>query len=170
MILDFQSHNLTTVQEVEPGLWRMTLQADDNLFSCSVVLDVKAPALDIRMARLDLSRDVLRLIPDLSEAERKLVGVRVGPGMTKIVREVVGGPSGSERVGELVIEAMEMLVHAITVPELRKAVEYGGIEPNDYGEPTVKDLNDRVIGLEMIRKLAANPRLKDSCAAFKGLD
>ncbi len=170
MILDFQSHNLTTVEEVESGLWRITLRADDNLFSCSVVLDVKTPALDIRSARLDVGRDALGLVPDLSEAEKKLIGVRVGPGMTKIVREVVGGPSGSERVGELVLEAMEMLVNAVTVAELRKATENGGIEPNDHGDPTVRDLNDQVIGLEMIRKLAANPRLKDSCAAFKGLD
>lgn len=170
MILDFQSHNLTTVEEVEPGLWRIILRADDNLFSCSVVLDVKTPALDIRKARLDVSRDLLGLIPDLSDAESRLVGVRVGPGMTRIVREVVGGPAGSERIGELVIEAMEMLVNAVTVPELRKATENGGVEPHDHGHPFVRDLNDRVIGLEMIRKLGSNPRLKDSCAAFKGLD
>ncbi len=40
--------------------------------------------------------------------------------MTKIVRGVLGGPDGSDRTAELVLEAMEMLVNAITVPELRK--------------------------------------------------
>ena len=170
MILDFQSHNLTMVEEIDSGLWRITLRADDNLFSATIILDVKAPVLDIRSATLSVDRDVVGLIPDLSGAENRLVGVRVGPGMTKIVREVVGGPSGSDRVAELTLEAMEMLVNSITVPELRKAAEQGGVEPASYGDDSVSSLNDRVIGLDMIRKLAANPRLKDSCAAFKGLD
>lgn len=170
MILDFQFHNLTVVEEIEPGLWRITLRADDSIFSSTIILDVKTPALDIRSATLDVTRDVFGVVPDLTQAAQKLIGVRVGPGMTKIVREIVGGPSGSDRVAELLLEAMEMLVNAITVPELRKATELGGTQPQSHGDDSVTELNDRVIGLEMIRKLAANPRLKDSCAAFKGLD
>lgn len=170
MILDFQLHNLTVVEELEPGLWRVTLRAEDNLFASTIILDVKAPALDIRAVSLEIVRDVFGMVPDLTEAEKKLVGVRVGPGMTKIVREIVGGSSGSDRVAELLLEAMEMLVNAITVPELRKATELGPSQPRGDGKDSVTVLNDRVIGLEMIRRLAANPRLKDSCAAFKGLD
>ncbi len=170
MILDFQSHNLTVVEELEPGLWRITLRADDNLFSAKIMIDVKAPALDIRSATLEVTRDVFGQIPDLADVAKKLIGVRVGPGMTKIVREIVGGASGSDRIAELLLEAMEMLVNAITVPELRKATELGGTRPEVFGDESVTELNDRVIGLEMIKKLAANPRLKDSCAAFRGLD
>lgn len=170
MILDFQLHNLTVVEELEPGLWRVTLRAEDNLFASTIILDVKAPALDIRAVSLEIVRDVFGMVPDLTEAEKKLVGVRVGPGMTKIVREIVGGSSGSDRVAELLLEAMEMLVNAITVPELRKATELGPSQPRGDGKDSVTVLNDRVISLEMIRRLAANPRLKDSCAAFKGLD
>lgn len=170
MILDFQLHNLTVVEELESGLWRITLKAEDSLFCATVILEVKAPALDIRFAKLEVTRDVFGLVPELAEAEKKLIGVRVGPGMTKIVREIVGGANGSDRIAELLLEAMEMLVNAITVPELRKATELGGTKPETHGADSVTELNDRVIGLEMIRKLAANPRLKDSCAAFKGLD
>lgn len=170
MILDFQLNNLTVVEELEPGLWRITLRAEDNLFSSKIILDVKAPALDIRSATLEVTRDVFGVVPDLSEAEKKLIGVRVGPGMTKIVREIVGGSGGSDRIAELLLEAMEMLVNAITVPELRKATEVGGTQPQSDRNDSDIYLNDRVIGLEMIRKLASNPRLKDSCAAFQGLD
>ncbi len=170
MILDFQLHNLTVVEDLETGLWRVTLRAEDNLFASTIILDIKAPALDIRAISLEIARDVFGMVPDLTEAEKKLVGVRVGPGMTKIVREIVGGSSGSDRVAELLLEAMEMLVNAITVPELRKATELGPSQPHGERNDTVTVLNDRVIGLEMIRRLASNPRLKDSCAAFKGLD
>ena len=101
MILDFQMNHLTTVEMIEPSLWRIAARSDDNLFSGEVLLDVKLPALDIRHARLNVKRDLLGLTPDLSSAEEKLVGVRVGPGMSKIVRGVVGGQEGSERMAEL---------------------------------------------------------------------
>ena len=166
MILDFQMNHLTTVEMIEPTLWRIEARSDDNLFSGEVLLDVKLPALDIRHARLKVKHDILGLTPDLSSAEGKLIGVRVGPGMTKIVRGVVGGQEGSERMAELVLEAMEMLVNALTVPELRKALKVGGTPFENEEAATTVLLNDVVIGEETVRLMAANPRLKDSCAAF----
>jgi len=169
VILDFQMNHLTTVEMIEPTLWHIVARSDDNLFSGEVLLDVKLPALDIRHARINVKHDILGLTPDLSYAEGKLIGVRVGPGMTKIVRGVVGGQEGSERMAELVLEAMEMLVNALTVPELRKALNMGGT-PFEYEEATSRvPLNDVVIGEETVRLMAANPRLKDSCAAFLDL-
>jgi hypothetical protein len=169
LILDFQSNNLTTVQTVEQGLWRVVARCDDNLFSAEVTIEVKAPALDIRAAELRIGRDVMGLVPDLSETAQELIGVRVGPGMTKIVRAVVGGENGSDRVAELVLEAMEMLVNALTVPELRKAMGAAGEAVRfEHDGPTVF-LNDVVMGEQTIKMMADNPRLKDSCAAFRDL-
>jgi hypothetical protein len=72
-------------------------------------------------------------------------------------------------MAELVLEAMEMLVNALTVPELRKGLNMGGI-PLENAEASSKvPLNDVVIGEETVRLMAANPRLKDSCAAFLDL-
>lgn len=169
MILDFQSNSLTSVETVEQGLWRINNRFEDNLFLAEVSLEVKAPALDIRKAVLDVKRDVLGTTPDLSTPVEKLVGVRVGPGMTKIVRGVLGGPEGSDRVAEMVLEAMEMLVNAITVPELRKATEMGGVSLQADSDGPKVYLNDVVIDDETVRKMSANPRLKDSCAAFRDL-
>jgi hypothetical protein len=169
MILDYQTNSITTVQALVQGLWRVTARTDDTLFSGEVLLDIMAPALDIRNARIDVKRDVLGLTPDLPKESEKLVGVRVGPGMTKIVRGVIGGENGSPRIAELVLEAMEMLVNALTVPELRKATQAVGKDvafPNDG--PKVF-LNDRVIGTEQAALMAANPRLKDSCVVFRDL-
>jgi hypothetical protein len=169
VILDFQMNHLTTVEMIEPTLWRIVARSDDNLFSGEVLLDVKLPALDIRHARLNVKQDILGLTPDLSLAEGKLVGVRVGPGMTKIVRGLVGGQEGSERMAELVLEAMEMLVNALTVPELRKALNMGGTTIENEEATSKVPLNAVVIGEETVRLMASNPRLKDSCAAFLDL-
>ncbi len=169
MILDFQTNNLTTVEMVEKGLWRIISRTDDNLFSGEAVLDVMMPALDIRRAELAIKRDVLGLCPDLTGTSEKLVGIRVGPGMTKIIRGVLGGESGSDRMAELVLEAMEMLVNGLTTPELRKAMLTAGESIKfDHDGPLVY-LNDVTIGDEHVRLMAANPRMKDSCVAFRDL-
>lgn len=169
MILDFQANNLTTVENVEKGLFRIVTRADDALFSAEICLDVKLPALDIRKADFTVKRDVIGLAPDLSSALERLIGVRVGPGMTKIVRGILGGPEGSDRAAEMVLESMEMLVNALTVPELRKGMELGGERIKlDIDGPTVF-LNDVLIGESATKIMAENPRLKDSCAAFQGL-
>ena len=169
LILDFRANILTTVETLDPGLWRVITRSEDNLFSAEVILQVRAPALDIRSAELKVKRDVMGLVPDLSDAAEGLIGVRVGPGMTKIVRALVCGENGSDRVAELVLEAMEMLVNALTVPELRKVIQVAG-EPARFEHDGPKVfLNDVVIGDEAMNTMADNPRLKDSCAAFRDL-
>jgi hypothetical protein len=167
VILDFRMNSLVTVEPQGQGLWSIRSRYDDNLFSAEIVLDVKLPALDIRRADLEIKRDVLGLTPDLSAAAEKLVGVRVGQGMTKIVRGVVCGPKGSDRVAELVLEAMEMLINALTAPELRKAALAGGTELRDAHDGPRVYLNDVVISESAALAMAANPRLKDSCIAFR---
>lgn len=141
---------------------------DDDLLSAEISLDVKQPALDIRSATLRVKRDVLGIVPDLTQAETNLVGVRIGPGMTQIVRGILGGESASPLIAELLIHAMEMLINALTVPELRKATESGGITFCHETDGPKVILNDVVIGNETVRVMAQNPRLKDSCVAFSG--
>jgi hypothetical protein len=169
VILDYQMHSLTTVEMVEPGLWRIITRTDDTLFSTEVELEVKTPALDIRKARLELKRDVLGIVPDPAPLAEKLVGVRVGPGMTKIVRGTIGGDAGSDRIAELILEAMEMLVNGLTTPELRKATDSAGVSEEFPQDGPKVCLNDVVIGDEHAKTMAQNPRLKDSCVAFRDL-
>jgi len=166
LFLDFQNHHLVTVEMKEHGLWRIKARSEDNIFAAQVTLDVKLPALDIRHASVEVTRDEIGLLPDLSPAIERLVGVRVGPGMTKIVRGVLGGPKGSDRIAELTLEGMEMLVNALTLPELRRGVETAGTALKHEKDGPKVFLNDTVIGLEAVRVMASNPRLKDSCIAF----
>ncbi len=167
MILDYQSNSLTTVEEIERGCWRVITSLNDDLFAAELILEVKAPALDIRDARLEIKRDDLGQTSPFNEQMAKLVGVRVGPGMTKIVRSLLGGQEGSNRISELVLESMEMLINAITVPELRKANDVGGRPFRASSDGPKIFLNDRVIGADAAMLMAENPRLKDSCVAFR---
>jgi hypothetical protein len=170
MFLDFQSNTLTTVEHAEQKMWRIVTRCDDNLFSAQVIIEVMLPALEIRRAELKVSRDDLGLIPDMEHAAKKLAGVRIGPGMTQVVCGLLGAREGSGRMADLALEAMEMLINALTLPELRKALEAGGIPFRDQSEGVSVCLNDRVIGPDMVRLMSNNPRLKDSCAAFADIE
>ena len=63
---------------------------------------------------------------DLTDAFNRLIGVRAGPGMTRTVREIMGEAPGSARMSDMVYDAREMLINALTVPELRHAFEIDG--------------------------------------------
>jgi len=167
LIHDFQVNSLVTVDSIGKGLWRIATRYDDDFVSFEVALDIRAPALDITNARLTVTRNEFGASNDLSSLGQRLVGVRVGPGMTKIVREIFSGTSVASRFAELVLEAMEMLVNAITVPELRKAVELCGVDLKADSDGPRVFLNDRVIGDALVKNMAGNPRLKNSCVAFK---
>lgn len=169
MILHFQWNSFTTVEMVEKNLWRIIARTDDDLYSAELVLEIRTPALDIVTAQFNVGRDDLGLAPDISTALAKLVGVRVGPGMTKIVRGIVAQEGGSERAADLVVEAMEMLINAFTVPQLQKATEAVGEPATLDGDGPKVRLNNVLLGEQQVRLMADNPRLKDSCAAFRDL-
>jgi hypothetical protein len=169
MIESFRSASTCAVEVLDKGLWRSILRTDDNLFSGEVSLDVKAPALEIRQARLTVLRDALGATPDLTTASEKLIGVRVGPGMTQIVRGLVAKEAGSQRFAEMVLDAMEMLINALTVGELRKASEQYGLPAEIPGDGPGIRLNNVLIGLEHVKIMAENPRLRESCVAFRDL-
>ena len=169
MILDYQMNRLSTVEMMEKGLYRVIARTDDNLFSAQICLDIKTPALDIRKARIEVERDVLGLAPDFSAACEKLTGVRVGPGMTQIVRGLVAQQAGSRRMAELVLEAMEMLVNALTVQQLRQAMGTVGEPVKLESDGPKVYLNDVLMGDDHVRLMGDNPRMKDSCVAFRDL-
>jgi hypothetical protein len=169
VILDYQMNSLTTVDVLQDGVWRIIARNQDNLFGAEVRLDVQVPALNIIKAEFELLKDELGVAPDISSASDKLTGVRVGPGMTKIIRGVIGSEVGSPRLAEQVLDAMEMLINAMTVPELRKATHMAG-EPGPFtGDGPKVLLNDVVISGNQAKLMAENPRLKDSCVAFRDL-
>lgn len=167
MILDYQMNSLTTVDVLDQGVWRIVTRNQDNLFGAEITLQVQVPALNIVKAEFEVLKDDLGLLPDISSASEKLEGVRIGPGMTKIIRGVIGDELGSPRLAEQILDAMEMLINAMTVPELRKATEMAGASGSFPGDGPIVVLNDVVISGEYAKVMAENPRLKDSCVAFR---
>jgi hypothetical protein len=63
-----------------------------------------------------------------------------------------------------------MLINALTVPQLKQAMEASSTEIQYHRDGPKVYLNNRVTGDDAVKIMAQNPRLKDSCVAFTGLD
>ena len=141
------------VVEVEPldnnnlsAKWRLV----DSLTEAEIRIKVRLPDLEITEAEAHMKR-----FPHLecSQAQGlipKVVGVRVGSGLHKIVHGLIGGPQGCSELAEGVLDCCNAVILHFTVPQIQ-AIEKGSEE-------------ERIEGFRTMLKY--NPRLVRSCIAF----
>ncbi len=165
MILDYQSGQQVLVRQLSGDLYECRGLLEDTLFSAEVVLRIGVPGFDIREADFTIKRCFAPPPENLKENFPKLIGVRAGQGLTRIVKGLIGGPEGSSRLAQLVLDTAEGLILSFTTIPLRAAMSGSGI-PNP--DPDEIRLNPRIMDIEHIRIMGEqNPRLKDSCIAFR---
>lgn len=165
MILDYAENRIATVQELSAGVWKAEAAVVDTLIHARISLEIRLPELTIADVTLDVLRSSLPF-PDISGKLERLKGVRVAPGMTKIVNGLVGGEGGSDTVANLIFEAMEALILAYTAREF-KTKGFKDVMPGPpVGEGKVQR-NPWLIGPKgVVEMTKQNPRLANSCIAF----
>jgi hypothetical protein len=139
--------------EVEPlvdnslsVIWRLA----DNLTEAEVRLRVRPPDLEVAEASARLLRFPHPECIAMADSVSKIVGVRVGPGLRKIVDGLMGGTAGCPELIEGVLECANAVILHFSVPEIRQAAKLNE-------EEKVKRYRDM---------LQLNPRLAGSCIAF----
>ncbi|MEW6263886.1 MAG: hypothetical protein AB1641_12495 [Thermodesulfobacteriota bacterium] len=164
MILDYQSSQQVMVRKLPGDLYECRGVLEDSLFGAEVTLILKPPALEIVAADYQVRRSFSPPPDALTAGFKKLIGVRAGQGLTRIVRGLIGDDAGSERLAALVLDAIDGLILSFTTIPLRPALAELGISNPDAAG---LDLNPKVMGREHVELMAGrNPRLKDSCIAF----
>jgi hypothetical protein len=129
--------------------WRLT----DDLVDVEMTLTFALPDLEITEAAAQVKRSVFPDGVDAVAALGKVVGVRIGPGLRKIVRGLMGGPAGNIDVTEGVLECCNAVILHFTLP----GIEAGEIYRDAPEEQRIALMR------EMVK---ANPRLPRSCIAF----
>lgn len=129
--------------------WRLT----DDLVDFEMNLTFALPDLEITEAAAQVRRSLFRGGLDAGTALGKVVGVRIGPGLRKIVRGLVGGPAGNVDLTEGVLECCNAVILHFTLP----GIEAGEIYRDAPEEQRIALMR------EMVK---ANPRLPRSCIAF----
>ena len=149
-IHSYSRSRCTTVQESAPDTIQTACRLQDTLTEAWVELKVALPDLNIVEARGETLRCPFPRPPDPNPLLEKIIGVRVGPGMLKILKGLIGPEPDKAELCYMVEECCEAVILSMTKPILARAPR----EPMDSSEFFSK----------MVRKAV---RLYNQCAAFK---
>lgn len=150
MILSFLRNKVMDVQPEKEGSLRVFWRLTDTFLDAELEVQVRVPDLEITSASGRIRRAPHKECGSAPQLLPRIVGVRVGPGVRKIVEGLMGGPSGCLELAEGVLECCNSVILHFTVPELQ-ATETG----------TEDEKRDRFQAM-----LRFNPRLARSCVAF----
>ena len=89
-ILCFSRNNATTVEQLDQDTLVSSCRLQDTLMDLLVAIRVKTPDLEIMDIQAEIRRSSEAEIPDIHKTLKKVIGVRVGPGIKKIVKGLIG--------------------------------------------------------------------------------
>ncbi len=148
-ILKFSLNRCTSVERLADNTLRSVCRLQDTFTSAFVELTARLPDLEVLEARARFHHEWLKP-PDLEEILSKLPGMRIGPGMLKIIKGLVGEDQEALRqVAYMVEECCHAVIISLTKDILTQAP--------DSEEEKLEFFSS------MVRE---NIRLYNRCAAF----
>ncbi len=148
-ILKFSLNRCTTVERMEDNTLRSVCRLRDTFTRASVEITARLPDLEIVSAGAEFEHEWLEA-PDTADILRKLTGVRVGPGMLKIIKGLLGEKEEVRQIVYMVEECCHAVIISLTKDFLEQA-----------------PANDEEGKLEFFSTMVReNIRLYNRCAAF----
>jgi len=151
MTIRFLRNKVVEVEPLADGDLSVSWRLTDDLLRAEVELRVRPPDLEIVEAEARLERLPFEAWASAPELIKKVEGVRVGPGLRKIVNGLLGGPEGCSVLVHAVLEASNAVILHFTRP---------GLQAGEKLEGETMIAATRAM-------LKANPRLIRSCIAFQ---
>ncbi|MDR3554436.1 MAG: hypothetical protein P4L55_06765 [Syntrophobacteraceae bacterium] len=147
-ILKFSMNRCTSVERLANNTLRSVCRLQDTFTRASVEILAALPDLEIIEVRAEFQHEWLTP-PDLDQVLRKLPGMRVGPGMLKIIKGLLGEGEALRQITYMVEECCHGVIISLTKDILVQAPdsEEGKLE---FFSGMVRD----------------NIRLYNRCAAF----
>ena len=150
-ILTFSRNRCICVEQLDDQTMRSSCRLQDNLMDAHVEITVRLPDLEIIGVTGEVHRAYQEVSLEPSEALQRAVGVRIGPGMLKIIRGLVGEATDCKQLAFMVEECCHGVILTFT-----KDVLIRSPRPTDETEA-------KKFYADMIKE---NIRLYDRCAAF----
>lgn len=148
-LLRFSRNRCMGVEPVAENRFRVFCRVSDNLMEAETAILVSLPDLEITDVFCRVTRPAAFDDKAAQEVLKKVKGVRVGPGMLKIIKGVVGDDPTLAELRYMVEECCHGVILNLTRPEIENAPA----SPEESGEFFRK----------MVEK---NIRLYNRCAAF----
>ena len=119
-ILCFSRNRCTSVEQIDENTMRSSCHLQDSLMDALVEIAVKLPDLEITGIKAGVRRSRMGVDPEGINALQKAVGVRVGPGMLKIIKGLIGGEGDLQELAFMVEECCHGVILSFTKEELLK--------------------------------------------------
>ena len=148
-LITFSRNRCTTVEESSNGTMICTCRVTDNLLDARVQIQATLPDLEIMTVSSHIDHSDIKGMAAAEERLQNLLGVRVGPGMLKIIEGLMGDDPACVELAYMAEECCHGAILSLTKEELKKAP----LEP----------ANSRGHFSKMVKK---NVRLHNRCAAF----
>ena len=148
-MLCFSRNRCTKVDQVDKYTLKASCRLQDTITDCGVQILVKLPDLEISKIKAEFGREGTKLgSQDMLRLE-KVIGVRIGPGVLKIIKGLIGNESRLEQLAFMVEECCQGVILYFTRDDLEKV-------PVDEDE-------ERIYYNNMVK---GNLNLFNRCAAF----
>ena len=148
-ILTFSMNRCTSVEQVDDNRLKSVCHLKDCMTTAEVTIVVQMPDLEIKSVTGGFQHAYHEPVDDLDGKLKKLEGVRVGSGMLKIIKGLLGDADNLKQLVYMVEECCHGVILTLTKKVLIKAPD------------------DEVGKFEFYsRMVEKNIRLYDRCAAF----
>ena len=151
MTIRFLRNKVVEVEPLSDGSLAVSWRLTDDLLKAEINLKVQPPDLEIVEAEAKLERLVPRSWSSAPELIKKVEGVRIGGGLRKIVKGLLGGEKGCAILAQAVLECSNAVILHFTRP---------GIQMLEG----LKEEEKVSLTREMLK---TNPRLIRSCVSFQ---
>ncbi|MCJ7594522.1 MAG: hypothetical protein MUO52_07125 [Desulfobacterales bacterium] len=148
-VLFFSRNRCTTVEEVNQETLRSCCRLQDTATDAFVEVTVALPDLEVKEVKAEVYRSPRVPRPERVEDLKKVVGVRIAPGMAKIMKGAVGDEEDLKELLFMVEECCQAVILSFSKADLAKAPE----DPKAAEEFYTKLVKENV-------------RLYNSCIAF----
>ena len=148
-LLCYSRNRVTGVEQIDETTLISTCSLQDSLTDAEVTLRIRLPELSIIDAEGTFKRFDRKKYKGIESSLSKVIGVRIGAGMKKIIRGLIGEATDCMEVAVLVEECCHSVILAFTKDMLAQVPEELTLEKGFFSK--------------MVKE---NIRLYNSCAAF----
>ena len=150
-LLEYSRNRCTSVEQLDENTLRSVCRLQDTLTDARVEITVRLPDLEITGVISEVRRTYQEECRDASQALQKVVGVRIGAGMLKIIKGLAGKQTDC---GQLIF-MLEECCHGVILTFTKERL---------VSSPRPKEIEEaKAFYAAMVKK---NVRLYNRCAAF----
>jgi hypothetical protein len=148
-ILVFSRNRCTSVEQIDEHTMKSICNLQDTTMDALVEVTIKLPDLEISAIHADVRRSLQKDCLQADTALKQVVGIRIGPGLRKIIKGIVDKRVNCGQLTFMLEECCQAVILSFTKEELKT-------RPGDDEEATA-------YYHDMVEK---NIRLYNRCAAF----